>query len=140
MIHANYRPTLSLDHFSDGHVITRLSGKRIVTQEEGKVQRRESRSDILRDRGSCGGAAVSSVHATPYPVTARRRAVTVLVSPLHIEEPAPAALVGVEFFFFFLCGRTFVRPAALARRRVFFSFGHVVPAAAQRGSWSSDGA
>ena len=82
----------------DGHVITRLSGK--LLHPRGRVvQRRESRTDILRDRGSCGGAAVSSVHAAPYPVTARRRAVTVLVSPLHIEEPAPAALVGVEFFF-----------------------------------------
>ena len=83
----------------DGHVITRLSGK--LLHPRGRVvQRRESRTDILRDRGSCGGAAVSSLHAAPYPVTARRRAVTVLVSPLHIEEPAPAALVGVEFFFF----------------------------------------
>ena len=44
--------------------------------------------------------AVPSLRAAPYPVAARRRAVTVLVSPLHIEEPAPAALVGVEFFFF----------------------------------------
>ena len=44
--------------------------------------------------------AVPSLRAPPYPVAARRRAVTVLVSPLHIEEPAPAALVGVEFFFF----------------------------------------
>ena len=43
--------------------------------------------------------AVPSLRAAPYPVAARRRAVTVLVSPLHIEEPAPAALVGVEFFF-----------------------------------------
>ena len=83
--------------------------------------------------------AVPSLRAAPYPVAARRRAVTVLVSPLHIE-PAPAALVGVEFFFFFLCGRTFARPAALSGRRVFFSFGHVVSAAAQRNSWSSDGA
>ena len=45
--------------------------------------------------------AVPSLRAAPYPVAARRRAVTVLVSPLHIEEPAPAALVGVEFFFLF---------------------------------------
>ena len=89
------------DHFSDGHVITRLSGKRIVTQEEGKVQRRESRTDMLGDRRPCDGAAVLSLRAAPYPVAARRRAVTVLVTPLHVDEPAPAALVGVEFFFFF---------------------------------------
>ena len=42
---------------------------------------------------------VAAVSVTP--LAARRRAVTVLVSPLHIEEPAPAALVGVEFFFLF---------------------------------------
>ena len=76
--------------------------------------------------------------AQPYPVTARRRAVAVLVSPLHVDEPAPAALVGVALFF--PLRPHFVRPAALSRRRVFFSFGHVVSAAAQRGSWSSDGA
>ena len=57
----------------------------------------------------------------------------------QVDEPALVSVVGVEFFFF-LCGRTFVRPAALSRRRVFFSFGHVVSAAAQRNSWSSDGA
>ena len=45
--------------------------------------------------------AVPSLRAAPYPVAARRRAVTVLVTPLHVDEPAPAALVGVDFFFFF---------------------------------------
>ena len=56
---------------------------------------------MIVGRVACGGAAVPSLRAAPYPVAARRRAVTVLVSPLHIEEPAPAALVGVEFFFLF---------------------------------------
>ena len=28
------------------------------------------------------------------------------MTPLHVDEPAPAALVGVDFFFFFLCGPT----------------------------------
>ena len=62
MIHANYRPTLSLDHFSDGHVITRLSGK-FLHPRGSKVQRRESRTDILSDRGPCDGGAVSSYGA-----------------------------------------------------------------------------
>ena len=38
------------DHFSDGHVITRLSGKHCHPRGS-KVQRRESRTDILSDRG-----------------------------------------------------------------------------------------
>ena len=71
--------------------------------------------------------AVPSLRAALYPVAARRRAVTVLVSPLHIEEPAPAALVGVEFFFF--CGHTFVWPLALLGRHVFFIVGHLVAVA-----------
>ena len=56
----------------------------------------------------------------------------------QVDKPALVSVVGVEFFF--LCGRAFARPAALSGRRVFFSFGHVVCAAAQRGSWRSDGA
>ena len=71
--------------------------------------------------------AVPSLRAAPYPVAARRRAVTVLVSPLHIEdEPALAALVGVEFFF---RGHTFVWPLALLGRHVFFIVGHLVAVA-----------
>ena len=57
----------------------------------------------------------------------------------QVDKPALVSVVGVEFFFF-VCGHTCVRPAALPGRRVFFSFGHVVFAAAQRGSWRSDGA
>ena len=83
----------------DGHVITRLSGKFLHPRGRA-VQRRESRTDILGDRRPCDGAAVLSLRAAPYPVAARRRVVTVLVTPLHVDEPAPAALVGVEFFFF----------------------------------------
>ena len=74
-----------------------------------------------------GGAAVPSLRAAPYPVVARRRAVTVLVSALHIE-PAPAALVGVKFFFSFY-GHTFVWPLALLGRHVFFIVGHLVAVA-----------
>ena len=71
--------------------------------------------------------AVPSLRAAPYPVAARRRAVTVLVSPLHIE-PAPAALVASSFFSFF-CGHTFVWPLALLGRHVFFIVGHLVAVA-----------
>jgi len=83
----------------DGHVITRLSGKFLHPRGHA-VQRRESRTDMLGDRRPCDGAAVLSLRAAPYPVAARRRVVTVLVTPLHVDEPAPAALVGVDFFFF----------------------------------------
>ncbi|CAH0378817.1 unnamed protein product [Pelagomonas calceolata] len=68
------------------------------------------------------------LRAAPDPVAARRRAVTVLVSHLHVDEPAPAALVGVKFFFS-LCGRTFVRPVALLWRHVFFIVIYLVAAA-----------
>ena len=44
---------------------------------------------------------------------------------LHVDEPAPAALV----FFSFLCGHTFVWPVALLGRHVFFILGHLVAAA-----------
>ena len=81
----------------DGHVITRLSGKFLHPRGHA-VQRRESRTDMLGDRRPCDGAAVLSLRAAPYPVAARRRVVTVLVTPLHVDEPAPAALVGVDFF------------------------------------------
>jgi len=67
-----------------------------------------------------GGAAVPSLRAAPYPVAARRRAVTVLVTPLHVDEPAPAALVGVDFFFFFLCGRTRAACSAITAPCLFF--------------------
>ena len=80
----------------DGHVITRLSGKFLHPRGHA-VQRRESRTDILGDRRPCDGAAVLSLRAAPYPVVARRRAVTVLVTPLHVDEPAPAALVFFSF-------------------------------------------
>ena len=116
------------DHFSDGHVITRLSGKRIVTQEEGKVQRRESRTDMLGDRRPCDGAAVLSLRAAPYPVAARRRAVTVLVSPLHMESRRPQLWLASSFFSY-ICGHTFVWPLALLGRHVFFIVGHLVAVA-----------
>ena len=64
--------------------------------------------------------AVPSLRAAPYPVAARRRAVTVLVTPLHVDEPAPAALVGVDFFFFFLCGRTRAACSAITAPCLFF--------------------
>ena len=42
------------------------------------------------------------------------------MTPLHVDEPAPAALVGVDFFFFFLCGRTRAACSAIPAPCLFF--------------------
>ncbi len=86
--------------------------------------------------------AVPSLRAAPYPVAARRRAVTVLVTPLHVDEPAPAALVGVELFFFFSYAAALSRGLQRYLGAVFF-FLLAMSCPRPRSitaSWSSDGA
>ena len=89
------------DHFSDGHVITRLSGKHCHPRGS-KVQRRESRTDILSDRGQwrrrrsfLARGALSRSRSSSSRHSSR-------VTLAHRGAGArPAALVGVEFFFLF---------------------------------------